>query len=942
MTSTGRNLRWFNPREMNDTTIQQLATGRSSLVANFFHDVEGRIQHPAPGLHWLVTGSRGAGKSYFLRLVETHAPSLLRPDAARFVLLPEELPHVRAPHQLIDEIRRLRSRVPGAMGQPAAWRADDPAKAWATSLQALWAEVDEGLLIVGVENLKDLLDRAFADDLRASLLRTLLLHEPRIMLLATAVDGGLDQNYGQRLFRQFQHHPLTPWGERSHRAYLSARAAMQGRQASPPQLARIDAYSRFTGGNARVAALMADAILDRQDLVAASDDLNTILDWLSDYYRAQLKAMPENSMLLFDALVRGGEPASQTQVAERVQARQNDIARAFAWLHDAGHLVSQRHTGEKETLYRVTDRLFVQWYRMRYLEPGSRASLAVMADLIADTMGFADKWHLAMSLTEAGRHGDAAVPAELGLVEAGISWADLRQGGMSQSQMLRAAQRVYLADEPASASDGGLGQIVTLLERHAGTGTMAEALDQSYRLVCAKRPPGQAALPGAELAALIKESYLLSPVEKLRALDFLATPKCSAFQWGGLGKTMLDDIEIYEKLKPTEGQFIEGLGVVCRKAWADPIPYSWDRLTLMISHDGIYAKSFDSELDRDLVGLAASAVSVWQWRQRREVKVEPGFDSLLRRSEQLLLGQGQAESIEQCLAALAAAWPRRLRKAEVPLLVGLWSLRAFALGECDRNLDALEAARQAVTLSDGDGVPAGVEAVAHQRLGWALGATDQTDQAIAAHDHAVTLHLSAGNEPNAAWALGQGARLRVAQVGLADAVAHLARAGDLQPDARHVAWQQLADAIKDRLDCQGHAAAFALGCEILSAMFSQSDLDPARMLRLTAVDALATNLPLDLIDELIQQAPGLLRPGRSDQGFKDTQALLLAWTHELRLPADERALRRRRTETDQGLTWDALEKELPITTRWRLGISPRQTPSAQAQSLAQRMLACMR
>ena len=342
------------------------------------------------------------------------------------------------------------------------------------------------------------------------------------------------------------------------------------------------------------------------------------------------------------------------------------------------------------------------------------------------------------------------------------------------------------------------------------------------------------------------------------------------------------------------------------------------------------------------MGLAASAVSVWQWRQRREVKVEPGFDSLLRRSEQLLLGQGQAESIEQCLAALAAAWPRRLRKAEVPLLVGLWSLRAFALGECDRNLDALEAARQAVTLSDGDGVPAGVEAVAHQRLGWALGATDQTDQAIAAHDHAVTLHLSAGNEPNAAWALGQGARLRVAQVGLAHAVAHLARAGDLQPDARHHAWQQLADAIKDRLDCQGHAAAFALGCEILSAMFSQSDLDPARMLRLTAIDALEINLPLDLIDELVQQAPGLLPTGRSDQGFKDTQALLLAWTHELRLPADERALRRRRTETDQGLTWDALEKELPITTRWRLGISPRQTPSAQAQSLAQRMLACMR
>ena len=164
---------------------------------------------------------------------------------------------------------------------------------------------------------------------------------------------------------------------------MKERARLLNRTPTSQQLARIDAYSRYTGGNARIAAILAAAILDEQDIVDASDDLNDTIDRMSDYYRALLDALPGNSATLFDALIRGGEPCSQTQLAERVGARQNDISRAFAKLLEVGYLDARRPKGQKETRYQVADRLFVQWYRMRYLDPGQRSRLAVLADTIS-------------------------------------------------------------------------------------------------------------------------------------------------------------------------------------------------------------------------------------------------------------------------------------------------------------------------------------------------------------------------------------------------------------------------------------------------------------------------------------------------------------------------------------------------------------------------------
>ena len=416
-----RQIPWFNPREMADSTVVALATGREGLLQDFITFVRQRLKSTVlltAGAHWLITGQRGAGKSFFLRYAQIKTPRAFPDGDIRFVLLPEELPNVRAPHDLLDEIRRmLRVTQVNDPGRPAMWRTENPERCWRESFDKLLAAFSEPLLIVGVENFGQLLDRAFSDDVAASLLRKLMEHEARILFLATAVDGSFDDDYGKRLYRQFEKRPLPNWNGQMHRKYLEERARLLDRTPTPRQLARIDAYSRYTGGNARVAAILAAAILD--DIADASSDLNTTIDRMSDYYRALLDVLPENSETLFDALIRGGEPCSQTQLAQRVGARQNDISRAFAKLLEVGYLHAHRPKGQKETRYQVADRLFVQWYRMRYLDLGQRSRLAVLANLLANTITLKEKWFYAERFTAHGEVDDALFMADIALREIG-------------------------------------------------------------------------------------------------------------------------------------------------------------------------------------------------------------------------------------------------------------------------------------------------------------------------------------------------------------------------------------------------------------------------------------------------------------------------------------------------------------------------------------------
>lgn len=454
---TRNHVPWFNPREMDDATVLQLNTGREALLAQLFADIHERIAQPGIFNHWLLTGARGAGKSFFLRLVQVSFAQAFQ-GKARFVLLPEEHRNIYAPHEFLAETRRMLRVDQGDLGAPPAWRVADPDQAWRTALGDLLTGFEEPLLVIGVENFDQLLEQAFSEDVDSSRLRQLMSNEPRIMLVATAVHGSFDENYDQRMFRQFEHHPIPPWDATDHRDYLSRRAQRNGQQASRRQLAKVEAYSHYTGGNARAAAVLAGAILDQDDPLQAATDLDAAIEKMSDYYRALLDRIPPKTRKLFDALVRGGEPASQTEIARRTGAQQNDIARAFLWLVDQGYVNESRQPGSKAKSYQVRDRLLVQFYRMRSLSPGQRSKLALMAELLADTLAFQDKWQFAQRYASQG-HAQQALDEHLLAYQECLAQGEVSSAAWNLGQSARHTATLEGSDAAWTVLDQDLSQV---------------------------------------------------------------------------------------------------------------------------------------------------------------------------------------------------------------------------------------------------------------------------------------------------------------------------------------------------------------------------------------------------------------------------------------------------------------------------------------------------
>ena len=543
--SNERNIPWFSPREIKDNTIKTLAIGRENLLRDFIAVVRRRLESPVRSTaraHWLITGPRGAGKSFFLRYVQVRISEEFRNGSVRFVLLPEELPNVDAPHDLLDEIRRMIKveQRHADSGRQSEWQMKNPEESWKTSLKNLLAAFSEPLLIVGIENFAQLLSHAFESDTAISLLRKLMEHEPRILFLATAVNGSFDDNYDKRFYHQFEERKLPKWDGQAHRDYLEIRAKLLNIKPTPKQLARIDAYSRYTGGNPRIAAILAAAILDEQDIIDASSDLNATIDKITPYYLALLGNLPPKSKKLLDALIRGdgGEPCSQTQLAERVKARQSDISQAFRKLWDTGYLHAERSPGQKETRYQVADRLFVQWYRMRYINPGQRSRLAVLADLLVDAIAYKDKLRYVEDFVARDEYDDALT-------------------------MAQSAARELIKST-------GTEKLIDLMEMFPSDEAMRNAKKEALSRAKKYTPSFDAKVSGAALADLVLNSLSLSPVEKLRVLR--ALPTLSHSKWDALAKVFEDEKQEFAKLTldPNEKEIIEQLKEQRANAWQSP------------------------------------------------------------------------------------------------------------------------------------------------------------------------------------------------------------------------------------------------------------------------------------------------------------------------------------------------------------------------------------
>ena len=600
---------WFNPRQMDEATVLALNTGRDKLLAEFYEAVRKRQDAPQAGGHWLLTGPRGSGKSFFLRLVQTTFRRMIG-DSATFVLLPEELPNVFSPVEWLREVERMLPGNSGDIGKSPTWQTKDDTDAWESALTSLLAAFTGKLLVIGVENFDKVLELAFDSEVRASRLRKLMENEPRIMLLATAVEGDFDEDYEQRMFRQFEHHVVPRWTPPDHRHYLSRRAQLVGKVATRNQLARIDAYSRFTGGSARIAAVMAGAILDEQDPLNASSNLTATLDRMSDYYRSLHEKMPVNTRKVFDALIRGGEPASQVEIAARVEARQNDISRAFGWLVDHGYVIDEREPGRKESRYRVADRLFVQFFRMRYLAPDQPSRLSILADLLSETIEFGQKWNFAEGYLAQGHSPEARTMAELACAERGVDLSLMPEDSKSVELLVEMGKTWRFLE--SMKHDVSL-NYERFFSRYETDEQFHAAIKHTHDLASAKK---RGNLVGRKYADIADRSVFASPLVRMILFALVLNPEFSDEQGAAVSELFEQERKLLNKLAALDPDGLKSLTVSSETARRFPLASSLTTVTETGTANGV--GNGPQLAPQKIASWSARAAILWFGHKRTE------------------------------------------------------------------------------------------------------------------------------------------------------------------------------------------------------------------------------------------------------------------------------------------------------------------------------------
>lgn len=424
----------FNPHELSERSIRLLSTGREGPLAEILDLVRGNLTGTTRQ-HAIVSAPRGYGKSFIMRQVQIELEHLARDQGLKLAvaLMPEEMPHVKEPETLIRELTRALTGGDGGLAE-LTWHEDDGAE-WDQAVAELTAAIGErvgadGLFVALVENFDLLVRRAFGKDVQASRLRA-LLSEPgsRLVLVAASASGAFDRDYDQRLFHAFAEIKLEPWTMDECLDFFARQRQERGLPPlSPAALARARAVATFIGGTPRLATLLGDALLD-DDVLGAADLLHQLVDELTPYYKDRIEALPGRSQKLLDALLRGGEPATQSDLARRVKARsQAAIAAPFADLVKERVVVGDKAPGSAEKLFRVADRVFAHFYRRRIIAHGrALCPLDALVDLLADFFSDQEKADKAALFARMDRLAEARVMARL---------LDEADGGKSRAERL--------------------------------------------------------------------------------------------------------------------------------------------------------------------------------------------------------------------------------------------------------------------------------------------------------------------------------------------------------------------------------------------------------------------------------------------------------------------------------------------------------------------------
>lgn len=386
----------YNPGQLTAVELKESFIARHEDLAEMLRIV--REQAPGnPCQHMLLVGARGMGKTTLgLRFLDAvrEAPDLA--GVWQPVAFDEESYGVTG---LADFWLAALSHLSRATGVDR-WRrrADELTReeldasrreAYALSSMLDFCRTEGRRVILFVENL-DLIFEQIGDEQAMHALRGVLIGQPELLFVgsANAIFEGIRRQQAP-FYEFFQLITLGGLDAESCRAVFERTLARENspvaQELASADQGRVETIRALTGGNPRLLVL-ASEILVQSPLGTAFEDLETLLDEQTPYFKALIEALPAQARKVFNYLAMEWTPLRARDVSGGVNLTASHTSAQLRQLMEKGYVREVRRPDEARARYEVADRFYNIYYLLRFSRPG-RERLSRLVAFLHDLYG---------------------------------------------------------------------------------------------------------------------------------------------------------------------------------------------------------------------------------------------------------------------------------------------------------------------------------------------------------------------------------------------------------------------------------------------------------------------------------------------------------------------------------------------------------------------------
>ena len=314
--------------------------------------------------HVIVIGPRGSGKTTLILKVVSEIKKddtlskiwhpVVFPEESYGILNPGEFWHKALLH-LSDSIKD--ERMMKSYEELKDETKDDYLRERSLAQILDFADKGKKRVLFIVENFQMLLGDQISEK-GAWALRHTFLHEPRIMILATAT-ARFDQieNESMAMFDLFKKIILRPLDENECRALWKSITGIE-----PPDR-RIRPLQILTGGNPRLMVIIS-SFSSHLSFKQLMEDLLHLVDEHTEYFKTQLDNLPAMERKVYVALAELWEPSSARRIAA---AGRIDVNMASALLNrlESRGAVTVMDRKSRRKYYQIAERMYNIYYLMR-------------------------------------------------------------------------------------------------------------------------------------------------------------------------------------------------------------------------------------------------------------------------------------------------------------------------------------------------------------------------------------------------------------------------------------------------------------------------------------------------------------------------------------------------------------------------------------------------